>query len=224
MPIKPGACHPPHPQQNALPACNAPARRPSQLLACTCKGSSCSGSGSSRLQLQHQPNQAPEPAGAVASTREQGAEPTPPPSPTENQHRMALANRRVAELDIFADNVDTILEQQAQGAPVEGPAMGNRALQDNFDDPEGYYNFQVRALGAGMRGRGGGQAACSPAGGAPQAAAELWGWPGACAAIPAWPSTLGRSALADCLPGHGDCCDNNACHGLEAFCAQSCKH
>ena len=90
------------------------------------------------------------PAGAVVSTREQGAELTPPHSPTEHEHRMALANRRVAELDIFADNVDTILEQQAQGAPVEGPAMGNRALQDNFDDPEGYYNFQVRAQRAGV--------------------------------------------------------------------------
>ena len=85
-------------------------------------------------------------AGAVVSTREQAAGLTPPPSPTENDHRVALAGRRVAELDIFADNVDTILEQQAQGAPVEGPAMGNRALQDNFDDPEGYYNFQVLAL------------------------------------------------------------------------------
>ena len=83
----------------------------------------------------------------MVSTREQAAELTPPPSPTENDHRVALAGRRVAELDIFADNVDTILEQQAQGAPVEGPAMGNRALQDNFDDPEGYYNFQVPASG-----------------------------------------------------------------------------
>ncbi len=86
-------------------------------------------------------------AGAVVSTRDTAADPTPPQSPTEDGHRMALANRRVAELDIFADNVDTILEQQAQGAPVDGPATGNRALLDNFDDPEGYYNFQVLRLG-----------------------------------------------------------------------------
>ena len=26
----------------------------------------------------------------------------------------------------------------------DDPVVGNRALLDNFDDPEGYYNFQVR--------------------------------------------------------------------------------
>ena len=48
------------------------------------------------------------------------------------------------EFDMFtADKVDDMFAD----APVGGPAMGglapNRGLVDSYDDPEGYYNFQV---------------------------------------------------------------------------------
>ena len=45
----------------------------------------------------------------VKSVRED-PDPSPSASPTDKGHRVAIQNRRVAELDIFADNVDTILE------------------------------------------------------------------------------------------------------------------
>ena len=35
--------------------------------------------------------------------------------------------------------------RQDQAGP-EDPVVSNRALLDNFDDPEGYYNFQVSCL------------------------------------------------------------------------------
>ena len=47
------------------------------------------------------------PAGVVKSVR---LEASPSASPTDKDHRLAFTHRRVRELDIFADNVDTILE------------------------------------------------------------------------------------------------------------------
>ena len=53
-------------------------------------------------------------AGVVKSVR---PEASPSASPTDKDHRLAFTNRRVKELDIFADNVDTILEVRQLLAP-----------------------------------------------------------------------------------------------------------
>ncbi len=45
-------------------------------------------------------------------------------------------------LDMFADNVDADMFAEDPGAPV-GIAPAKKALLDNYDDVEGYYNFQV---------------------------------------------------------------------------------
>lgn len=45
-------------------------------------------------------------------------------------------------LDMFADNVDA---DMFAGTPLlpQGTAPAKKALLDNYDDAEGYYNFQV---------------------------------------------------------------------------------
>lgn len=48
-------------------------------------------------------------------------------------------------LDMFADNVDADMFAEDPGAPV-GVAPAKKALLDNYDDVEGYYNFQVGFL------------------------------------------------------------------------------
>lgn len=69
---------------------------------------------------------------------------SPSASPTEQHHKMALQNRRLADLDIFADDVAEVLEQNKAAEAENAAARANPALQDNFDDAEGYYNFQAR--------------------------------------------------------------------------------
>lgn len=71
---------------------------------------------------------------------------SPSASPTEQHHKMALQNRRLADLDIFADDVAEVLEQNKAAEAENAAARANPALQDNFDDAEGYYNFQVGEL------------------------------------------------------------------------------
>lgn len=50
-------------------------------------------------------------------------------------------------LDMFADNVDADMFAEDPGAPV-GIAPAKKALLDNYDDVEGYYNFQVAGCAA----------------------------------------------------------------------------
>lgn len=45
-------------------------------------------------------------------------------------------------LDMFADNIDADMFAEDPVAPV-GIAPAKKALLDNYDDVEGYYNFQV---------------------------------------------------------------------------------
>ena len=45
-------------------------------------------------------------------------------------------------LDMFADNLDADMFADAPLPPV-GTAPAKKALLDNYDDAEGYYNFQV---------------------------------------------------------------------------------
>ena len=60
---------------------------------------------------------------------------------------MELQKQRIADLDIFADDVAEVLDQaKAAGAAQPGAGAANPALQDNYDDAEGYYNFQVGSL------------------------------------------------------------------------------
>lgn len=82
------------------------------------------------------------PAGVVAPQAEQV--PTPgDASPTEQHHKLELQNRRIADLDIFADDVAEVLEQSKAAVAAQPAGGANPALQDNYDDAEGYYNFQV---------------------------------------------------------------------------------
>lgn len=48
-------------------------------------------------------------------------------------------------LDMFADNVDADMFAEDPVVPV-GAAPAKKALLDNYDDVEGYYNFQVGVL------------------------------------------------------------------------------
>jgi len=50
-------------------------------------------------------------------------------------------------LDMFADNLDADMFAEDPGAPV-GIAPAKKALLDNYDDVEGYYNFQVAVCAA----------------------------------------------------------------------------
>lgn len=50
-------------------------------------------------------------------------------------------------LDMFADNVDADMFAEDPVAPV-GLAPAKKALLDNYDDVEGYYNFQVAVCAA----------------------------------------------------------------------------
>ncbi len=52
-------------------------------------------------------------------------------------------------LDMFADNVDADMFAEDAGAPV-GIAPAKKALLDNYDDVEGYYNFQVAVCAASL--------------------------------------------------------------------------
>lgn len=54
----------------------------------------------------------------------------------------AKASAGDAGLDMFADNVDA---DMFAGTPLlpQGTAPAKKALLDNYDDAEGYYNFQV---------------------------------------------------------------------------------
>lgn len=53
-------------------------------------------------------------------------------------------------LDMFADNVDA--DMFAGDAPLpQGTAPVKKALLDNYDDAEGYYNFQVSEQLLGSR-------------------------------------------------------------------------
>ncbi len=52
-------------------------------------------------------------------------------------------------LDMFADNVDADMFAEDPGAPV-GIAPAKKALLDNYDDVEGYYNFQVAVCAASL--------------------------------------------------------------------------
>ena len=45
-------------------------------------------------------------------------------------------------LDMFADNVDADMFAGGPQLP-QGTAPAKKALLDNYDDAEGYYNFQV---------------------------------------------------------------------------------
>ena len=48
-------------------------------------------------------------------------------------------------LDMFADNVDADMFAEDPVVPA-GTAPAKKALLDNYDDVEGYYNFQVGFL------------------------------------------------------------------------------
>lgn len=85
------------------------------------------------------------PAGRInPEADEQPETRSPSASPTEQQHKVQLQNKRVADLDIFADDVAEVLDQAKAAAAAVRPSGGaDPALQDNYDDAEGYYNFQV---------------------------------------------------------------------------------
>lgn len=65
----------------------------------------------------------------------------------ENQEK-----RAPIDIDMFADQPESEVPDIFAGSPGNGPVIpiGQRRLQDNFDDPEGYYNFQVRFVTAGF--------------------------------------------------------------------------
>lgn len=52
-------------------------------------------------------------------------------------------------LDMFADNIDADMFAEDPVAPV-GTAPAKKALLDNYDDVEGYYNFQVAVCAASL--------------------------------------------------------------------------
>ena len=75
-------------------------------------------------------------------------------------------NEEEAEDDMFADVEDTddpMVQPQARAAeaeerpeaPVIRPAAAQALANDSHDDAEGYYNFQVRALGCWRNAMGG---------------------------------------------------------------------
>jgi hypothetical protein len=63
----------------------------------------------------------------------------------ENQEK-----RAPIDFDMFADQPESEVPDIFAGSPGNGPVIpiAQRRLQDNFDDPEGYYNFQVRRFSA----------------------------------------------------------------------------
>ena len=51
------------------------------------------------------------------------------------------------EFDMFtAEKVDDMFSDAPVGGPATGGLAPNRGLVDSYDDPEGYYNFQVPPL------------------------------------------------------------------------------
>jgi hypothetical protein len=65
---------------------------------------------------------------------------------SEEKHKVENQVKRAPiDIDMFADQPESEVPDIFAGSPGNGPVIpvGQRRLQDNFDDPEGYYNFQV---------------------------------------------------------------------------------
>lgn len=65
---------------------------------------------------------------------------------SEEKHKVENQGKRAPiDVDMFADQPESEVPDIFSGSPRDGPVVpiAQRRLQDNFDDPEGYYNFQV---------------------------------------------------------------------------------
>ncbi len=68
---------------------------------------------------------------------------------SEEKHKMENQGKKAyIDIDMFADQPESDVPDMFSGGVDDAPVIpaAQRRLQDNYDDPEGYYNFQVKPL------------------------------------------------------------------------------